>query len=285
MQFRLSAAFQNKLVTMAIQIKNIEQLKLMRRAGLLVGQTLELLRESIKPGMTTDALDAIAAANIKRGGGTSNFLGYHGFPATICVSVNEEIVHGIPGSRIINDGDVVSIDCGAIIEGWHGDAAISIGVGSVNPEDQKLMDVCKESMWRGIAAGKNGAKLSDIGYAIEQYINSQGTYGILQEYGGHGIGTEMHQEPHVLNFGRAGQGPEIVAGLALAIEPMITRGSARTKVLEDDWTVVSTDSSRGAHFEHSYVICPDGKPFVLTAIDGGKSDLEHRDIEISSLLS
>ena len=270
---------------MAIQIKNIEQLKLMRRAGLLVGQTLELLRESIKPGMTTDALDAIAAANIKRGGGTSNFLGYHGFPATICVSVNEEIVHGIPGSRIINDGDVVSIDCGAIIEGWHGDAAISIGVGSVNPEDQKLMDVCKESMWRGIAAGKNGAKLSDIGYAIEQYINSQGTYGILQEYGGHGIGTEMHQEPHVLNFGRAGQGPEIVAGLALAIEPMITRGSARTKVLRDDWTVVSTDSSRGAHFEHSYVICPDGKPFVLTAIDGGKSDLEHRSIEISSLLS
>jgi methionyl aminopeptidase len=269
---------------MAIQIKNIEQLKLMRRAGLLVGQTLELLRESIKPGMTTDALDAIAAANIKRGGGTSNFLGYHGFPATICVSVNEEIVHGIPGSRIINDGDVVSIDCGAIIEGWHGDAAISIGVGSVNPEDQKLMDVCEESMWRGIAAGKNGAKLSDIGYAIEQYINSQGTYGILQEYGGHGIGTEMHQEPHVLNFGRAGQGPEIVAGLALAIEPMITRGSARTKVLKDDWTVISTDSSRGAHFEHSYVICPDGKPFVLTAIDGGQSDLEHLGIEISSLL-
>ena len=233
---------------MAIQIKNIEQLKLMRRAGLLVGQTLELLRESIKPGMTTDALDAIAAANIKRGGGTSNFLGYHGFPATICVSVNEEIVHGIPGSRIINDGDVVSIDCGAIIEGWHGDAATSIGVGSVNPEDQKLMDVCEASMWQGIAAGKQGAKLSDIGYAIEQYVNSQGEYGILQEYGGHGIGTEMHQEPHVLNFGRAGQGPEIVAGLALAIEPMITRGSARTKVLKDDWTVVSTDSSRGAHF-------------------------------------
>jgi methionyl aminopeptidase len=269
---------------MAIQIKNIEQLKLMRRAGLLVGQTLELLRESIKPGMTTDALDAIAAANIKRGGGTPNFLGYHGFPATICVSVNEEIVHGIPGSRIIQDGDVVSIDCGAIIEGWHGDAAISIGVGTVNPEDQKLMDVCEESMWRGIAAGKHRAKLSDIGYAIEQYVNSQGKYGILQEYGGHGIGTEMHQEPHVLNFGRAGQGPEIVAGLALAIEPMITRGSARTKVLKDEWTVVSTDSSRGAHFEHSYVICPDGKPFVLTAIDGGQSDLEHLGIEISSLL-
>jgi methionyl aminopeptidase len=146
------------------------------------------------------------------------------------------------------------------------------------------MDVCEESMWRGIAAGKYGAKLTDISYAIEQYINSQGKYGILQEYGGHGIGTEMHQEPHVLNFGRAGQGPEIVAGLALAIEPMITRGSARTKVLKDDWTVVSSDSSRGSHFENSYVICPDGKPFVLTAIDGGKSDLGRLGIEISDLL-
>lgn len=270
---------------MAIQIKNIEQLQIMRRAGLLVGQTLELLRESIKPGMTTDALDAIAAANIKRGGGTSNFLDYHGFPATICVSVNDEIVHGIPGPRVIKDGDIVSIDCGAIIEGWHGDAAISIGVGTVKPEDQKLMDVCEESMWRGIAAGKHGAKLSDIGYAIEQYVNSQGKYGILQEYGGHGIGTEMHQEPHVLNFGRAGQGPEIVVGLALAIEPMITRGSARTKVLKDDWTVVSADSSRGAHFEHSYVICPDGKPFVLTSLDGGKSCLARLGIEVSHLLT
>ena len=208
---------------MAIQIKDLEQLKVMRRAGLLVGQTLQVLRENIKAGMTTDALDAMAAANIKRGGGTSNFLGYHGFPKTVCVSINDEIVHGIPGPRIINDGDIVSIDCGAIIDGWHGDAAFSIGIGSVDPEDQKLMDVCEESMWVGIAAGKMGAKLSDIGHAIEKYTNSQGSYGILQEYGGHGIGTEMHQEPHVLNFGKAGNGPEITPGLALAIEPIITR--------------------------------------------------------------
>ena len=187
---------------MAIQIKDLEQLKVMRRAGLLVGQTLQLLRENIKAGMTTDALDAIASSNIKRGGGTSNFLGYHGFPATICVSINDEIVHGIPGPRIINDGDIVSIDCGAIIDGWHGDAAFSIVVGAVDPQDQKLMDVCEESMWRGIAAGKLGARLTDISSAIESYIDSQGKYGILQEYGGHGIGTEMHQEPHVLNFGK-----------------------------------------------------------------------------------
>ena len=173
----------------------------MRRAGLLVGETLALLKDSIKVGMRTDALDAIAAANIKRGGGTSNFKGYHGFPATICISINDEIVHGIPGDRVIEDGDVVSIDCGAIIEGWHGDAAFSVGVGNVDPADQKMMDVCEESMWRGIAAGSLGAKLSDIGNAIESYTDAQGKYGILQEYGGHGIGTEMHQAPHVLNFG------------------------------------------------------------------------------------
>jgi len=270
---------------MAIQIKNLDQLKVMRRAGLLVGETLQLLRENIKAGMTTDALDAIASANIKRGGGTSNFLGYHGYPKTICVSINDEIVHGIPGPRVINDGDVVSIDCGAIIEGWHGDAAFSIGIGNIDPADQKLMDVCEESMWVGIAAGKNGGRLSDIGYAIEQYINSQGRYGILQEYGGHGIGTEMHQEPHVLNFGKAGNGPEIIAGMALAIEPMITRGTSKTKVLGDNWTVVSTDQSRGAPFEKTYVICPDGKPFVLTAVDGGKADLARFGVEISDLLA
>lgn len=269
---------------MAIQIKTLEQLKIMRRAGLLVGETLELLKSSIKVGIRTDALDAIAAANIKRGGGTSNFKGYHGYPATICISINDEIVHGIPGDRVIEDGDVVSIDCGAIIDGWHGDAAFSVGVGNVDPADQKMMDICEESMWRGIAAGKNGAKLTDIGHAIEEYINSQGKYGILQEYGGHGIGTEMHQEPHVLNFGRPGNGPEIVAGLALAIEPMITRGSAKTKVLSDDWTVVSQDKSRGAHFENSYVICPDGKPFVLTALDGGAAKLNSFGISISDLL-
>ncbi len=270
---------------MAIQIKDLDQLKIMRRAGLLVGQTLQLLKENIKVGMTTDALDTMAAANIKRGGGSSNFLNYHGYPKTICVSVNEEIVHGIPGPRVLEDGDVVSIDCGAIIDGWHGDAAFSIGLGSVDPADQKMMDVCEESMWRGIAAGSNGAHLSDIGHAIEHYVNSQGSYGILQEYGGHGIGTEMHQEPHVLNFGRAGQGPIIVPGMALAIEPMITRGTAKTSVLSDDWTVVSRDKSRGSHFENSYVICPDGKPFVLTALDGGAERLGALGVEISDLLA
>jgi methionyl aminopeptidase len=269
---------------MAIQYKTLEQLQIMRRAGLLVGQTLQLLRENIKEGMTTDALDAIASANIKRGGGTSNFLGYHGYPKTICISINDEIVHGIPGDRVIQNGDVVSIDAGAIIDGWHGDAAFSIGIGDVDPADQKMMDVCEESMWQGIAAGANGGRLSDIGHAIEKYVNSQGKYGILQEYGGHGIGTEMHQDPHVLNFGRKGFGPKIEPGLVLAIEPMITRGTAKTHVLADDWTVVSNDKSRGSHFENSYAICPDGKPFVLTAIDGGRERLGRLGVEISDLL-
>jgi methionyl aminopeptidase len=269
---------------MAIQIKTFDQIKVMRRAGLVVAEIHKAIREAIKPGMTTSALDTIAEAVIKRNGATSNFKGYHGFPATICVSVNDEIVPGIPGDRVLNDGDVVSGDCGAIVDGWHGDAAFSVGLGAIDPEDQKLMDVCEESMWRGIAAGKNGARLSDIGFAIEQYTNSQGKYGILQEYGGHGIGTEMHQEPHVLNFGKAGNGPEIIPGFVLAIEPMITRGTARTKVLADDWTVVSADKSRGSHFEHTYAILTDGKPFVLTAFDGGKEALGRLGVEISSLL-
>jgi len=269
---------------MAIQIKSLEQLKIMRRAGLVVADIHQNIRDVIKPGMTTSALDAVAAACIKRSGATPNFLNYHGFPATICVSVNDEIVHGIPGDRIINDGDLVSIDCGAIIDGWHGDAAFSIGVGAVDLQDQKMMDVCEESMWRGIAAGKLGAHLTDISAAIESYINSQGKYGILKEYGGHGIGTEMHQEPHVLNFGKSGNGPELISGIALAIEPMITRGTHKTKVLSDDWTVVSQDKSRGAHFEHSYALLPDGKPFVLTAPDGGRARLGTLGIDISELL-
>lgn len=269
---------------MAIQIKTLEQLQVMRRAGLVVAEIHQAIRAAIKPGLTTSALDAVAAACIKRNGATPNFLNYHGFPATICVSLNEEIVHGIPGDRIINDGDLVSVDCGAIIEGWHGDAAFSVGVGVVTPEDQKLMDVCEESMWRGIAAGQLGAHLTDISDAIESYIDSQGKYGILQEYGGHGIGTEMHQEPHVLNFGKPGNGPELIVGMALAIEPMITRGTHKTKVLEDEWTVVSQDSSRGAHFEHSFALLPDGKPFVLTSFDGGRAKLASLGVEVSSLL-
>ena len=263
----------------------MDQLKTMRRAGLLVRGTLDLIKSQIKAGITTSALDAIAEANIKRGGGTSNFKGYHGFPATICVSINDEIVHGIPGERMIMPGDVVSVDCGAIIDGWHGDAAFTVIVDPIDKDQQKMLDVCEESMWVGISAGAAGAKLSDIGHAIESYVNSQGKYGILREYGGHGIGTAMHMEPHILNYGKPGNGPTIEAGMVFAIEPMITMGSERTRVLEDNWTVVTVDKSRGSHFENSYCIAPDGKPFVLTSIDGGKADLARFGIEVSELFS
>lgn len=269
---------------MAIELKNLEQLKSMRKAGLVVADTLKLIKDSAQVGMTTIELDEIAVANLKKHNATPSFLGYHGFPAVICASVNEEVVHGIPNKRKLISGDVLSIDFGAIIDGWHGDAAISFGLGEIEAADQKLMDVCQESMWRGIAAGRAGAKLTDISAAIEGYINSQGKYGILREYGGHGIGSAMHQEPHILNFGPAGNGPELVAGMALAIEPMITRGNERTKVLSDDWTVVAHDSSKGAHFEHTYTIAPDGKPFVLTAVDGGADQLGRLGISISDLL-
>ena len=269
---------------MAIELKTLEQLKSMRKAGLVVADTLKLIKQSAQIGMTTLDLNEIAVTNLAKHGAKSSFLGYHGFPAVICASVNEEVVHGIPNKRKLVSGDVLSGDFGAIIEDGHGDAAISFGLGEIDPADQKLMDVCEESMWRGIAAGKKGGKLTDISAAIEGYINSQGKYGILREYGGHGIGSAMHQEPHILNFGPAGNGPELVVGMALALEPMITRGNERTKVLSDDWTVVSHDSSKGAHFEHTYTIAPDGKAFVLTALDGGKEQLGRLGIEISDLL-
>jgi methionyl aminopeptidase len=269
---------------MAIEIKDLTQLKSMRKAGLVVADTLKIIKANTQAGMTTNDLNQIAIENLAKHNAKSSFLGYHGFPAVICASVNEEIVHGIPNKRKLTSGDLLSIDFGAIVDNWHGDAAISFGIGDIDPADQKLMDVCEESLWRGIAAGQKGAKLTDISFAIESYINSQGRYGILREYGGHGIGGTMHQEPHILNFGAAGMGPELSIGMALAIEPMITRGSEKTKVLGDDWTVVTDDSSNGAHFEHTYTIAPDGKIFVLTAEDGGKQKLGQFGVETSDLL-
>jgi methionyl aminopeptidase len=269
---------------MAIEIKDLTQLKSMRKAGLVVADILKIIKANTQAGMTTNDLNQIAIENLAKHNAKSSFLGYHGFPAVICASVNEEIVHGIPNKRKLASGDVLSIDFGAIVNNWHGDAAISFGIGDIDPADQKLMDVCEESLWRGIAAGQKGAKLTDISFAIENYINSQGKYGILREYGGHGIGSAMHQEPHIFNFGEASMGPELSIGMALAIEPMITRGSEKTKVLGDDWTVVAHDLSNGAHFEHTYTIAPDGKIFVLTAEDGGKQKLGQFGVETSDLL-
>ena len=269
---------------MAIQIKSLGQLQLMRKAGLIVAEALNLMKAAVAPGISPLELDAIAADYLEANNAIPSFLNYHGYPNVVCASVNHEVVHGIPNERLLVTGDIISIDFGAVVNGWHGDSAFSIGVGEIDPADQKLMDTCEESMWRGIAAAKVGGHLTDISHAIESYIQSQGKYGILREYGGHGIGTEMHQEPHILNYGPPGLGPELKVGFALAIEPMITRGTEKMKTLSDDWTVIASDKSNGAHFEHSFALLPDGKPFVLTALDGGASDLGRLGVEISDLL-
>jgi methionyl aminopeptidase len=247
----------------------------MRKAGLLVGVTLELMRGAVKPGVTTAELNAIAEDNIRKHGGVPSFLGYGypPFPATICASVNEEVVHGIPGPRALVEGDVISIDCGAIVRGWHGDAAITVAVGEVSPEVSELMRVTEESLWAGIAAARLSGRVSDISRAVEQTVTSQGDYGILEDYVGHGIGSEMHMAPNVPNVVRRGErGPKLVTGLALAVEPMVTLGSQETDVLDDDWTVVTVDGSMAAHFEHTFTLTPDGA-WVLTALDGGEERL------------
>jgi methionyl aminopeptidase len=263
------------LLDRSLEIKTPEQIGLMRKAGLLVGVTLELLRGAAKPGVTTGELNAIAEDNIRKHGGIPSFLGYGHppFPGTICASVNDEVVHGIPGSRELVEGDVISIDCGAIVDGWHGDAAITVAVGEVAAEVTELMRVTEEALWAGMAAARLSGRVGDISRAVETTVRSQGDYGILEDYVGHGIGTQMHLPPNVPNVVRRGErGPKLVPGLALAVEPMVTLGTQDTDVLEDDWTVVTADGSLAAHFEHTFTLTADGV-WVLTALDGGEERL------------
>ena len=254
----------------AIQMKTAEQIELMRAAGLLVGRTLELLRGAVRPGITTLDLDALAERHIRDNGGVPSFKGYYGFTGTICASVNEEIVHGIPrGDKTLRDGDLISIDCGAIVEGWHGDAAITVPVGEIDARRQRLLEVTEASLWHGLAAGVGGARLTDMSHAIEAYIRSQGPYGIVEGYGGHGIGTEMHMDPLIPNHGEPGRGPVLRPGMCFAVEPMVNLGVKDTVELEDGWTVVTADGRASAHFEHTFAVTPDG-PRVLTALDEGR---------------
>ncbi len=256
-----------------VEIKTPEQVAVMRRAGLVVGRTLELLRHAVQPGMTTRDLDGIAEDAIRTAGATPSFLGYQGFPASICTSVNDEVVHGIPGDRELREGDLVSIDCGAIVDGWHGDAAISVPVGAVGPELVALVDDTEAAMWAGIAAASPGGRVGDISQAVEASLRAcDASYGILEDYTGHGIGSAMHQPPDVPNVGRAGRGVRLVEGMALAVEPMVTLGSHETELLDDDWTVVSADGSWAAHVEHTFALTDRGT-WVLTALDGGEAAL------------
>jgi methionyl aminopeptidase len=252
-----------------IQIKNEEQVELMRGAGLVVGRTLELLRSAVAPGVSTGELDRIAEESIRSAGAVPSFKGYHGYPGSICASVNEQIVHGIPSAaRVLADGDLISVDCGAILDGWHGDAAITIPVGAVSEADLALSAACEEALHAGIAAAQPGARLSDISFAVQSAIaeaakRNEADYGIVAEYGGHGIGTSMHMDPFLPNHGEPGHGPRLRPGMALAIEPMITAGDPETVELEDGWTVVTATGARAVHWEHSVAITEDG-PRVLT---------------------
>ncbi|TIC81881.1 type I methionyl aminopeptidase [Nocardioides sp. GY 10127] len=259
-----------------VEIKTPEQLLLMRRAGLVVGATLQVLAGAVRPGLTTSELDAIAEDSIRSRGAVPSFLGYEGFPGSICTSVNDEVVHGIPGDRVLAAGDLVSIDCGAIVEGFHGDAALSVVVGEPTALDRELLRITEESMWHGLAAARLGGRVTDIGHAVETYVRSQdatGTaLGIVEDYVGHGIGTAMHLPPDVPNYGKPGRGPRLVPGIALAVEPMLTVGDPETDVLEDEWTVVTVDGSRAAHFEHTFAVTEHGS-WVLTALDGGEERL------------
>ena len=258
-----------------------EQLLLMRRAGLLVGQTLDLLRAEIRPGVTTLALDALAEDFIRSHGGVPNFQLVPGYAHTLCTSVNEEVVHGIPSDRrVLREGDLLSVDCGAELEGWNGDAAFTTVVGGRDagrPEDLRLVDLTEEALWAGISALTVGGRLYAVGEAVEESIESASAadgheYGIIEEYVGHGIGRSMHEDPQIPNYGVRDRGPTLRSGFTGAIEPMVTLGSSATHVLDDDWTVVTNDGSRAAHWEHSVAVTDVGLT-VLTAVDGGAARL------------
>lgn len=260
--------------------KSPEQLRLMRAAGLVVAETLELLQERVVPGLTTKELDTLAEEHIRSLGALPSFLGYHGFTGTICASVNEEIVHGIPGTRVLAEGDLLSIDCGAIVDGWHGDAAVSLVVGgreAGREDDRGLIDATEAALYAGIAALSVGRSLYEVGAAVEDSIVEAGNrdgrdYGIVEDYVGHGIGTAMHMDPQVPNYRCREKGPQVAEGTTIAIEPMITLGDQANQVLADDWTVVTLDKSRAAHWEHTVAATSEGL-WILTALDGGESKL------------
>nr|WP_269204747.1 type I methionyl aminopeptidase [Motilibacter deserti] len=253
-------------------MKTPEQIELMRRAGLIVADALAAMRQAVAPGITTKELDALAEEVIRSRGAVPSFLGYHGFPASTCISVNEEVVHGIPGAKQLREGDVVAMDCGAIFEGWHGDSALTVTVGEPTAEQAGLLAACEDAMWAGLAKAVVGGRLGDVSAAVEQTARSRGAYGVVEGYGGHGIGSQMHMDPHVPNVGRAGRGMHLVEGMALAVEPMLNLGTHKVLELEDGWTVVTGDGRSSAHFEHTVALTADG-PWVLTAHDGGRERL------------
>lgn len=248
-----------------IVLKSSHELELMRQAGRIVAQVLERFREVVRPGITTAELEKVASHIIEREGAIPSFKGYRDFPAEICASINEEIVHGIPSpKRVLEEGDIISLDVGAIYKGYHGDAAITLPVGEVGEEAQRLLEVTKGALEAGIAQARSGRRLGDISAAIQRYAEVNG-FNVVREYTGHGIGQEMHEDPQIPNFGQPNRGPRLRPGMTLALEPMVMAGDWHTRVLSDKWTVVTADGSLSAHFEHTLAVT-DGEPEILTRL-------------------
>jgi len=250
---------------MSITLKSPAEIAKMRQAGRVVAEMLEACAVAARPGITTDDLDKVAREVLSRRKAKSNFLNYHGYPAVICTSPNDVIVHGIPGTYRLEDGDIISIDCGAIIDGWHGDAARTIPVGEISEEARKLLLVTEESLWAGIQHVRKEARLSDIGHAVQTVAEGAG-FSVVREYVGHGIGRAMHEEPQVPNYGDPGKGMKLKVGHVLAVEPMVNFGSPETQLNDDGWTVVTADGMLSAHFEHSIAVTENG-PEVLTVLE------------------
>ncbi|NLL29566.1 MAG: type I methionyl aminopeptidase [Clostridiales bacterium] len=248
-----------------IFVKNNKEIDLMRAAGRIVAETLLLIEDKVRPGITTAELDRIAEEFITKHGAKPSFKGLYGFPASLCISVNEQVVHGIPGEYVLKDGDIVSVDCGAFLNGFHGDAARTFAVGNVTKEASKLIKVTKESFFKGIENAKVGNRLTDISHEIQNYVEASG-FSVVREFVGHGIGRSLHEDPDIPNYGRPGKGPKLVEGMALAIEPMVNVGNYKVRTLNDNWTVVTSDGSLSAHYENTIVILPDG-PEILTLIE------------------
>jgi methionyl aminopeptidase len=249
---------------MPIVLKSSREVEVMRRAGAIVATVLGEIEEYLRPGQTTGDVDAIAERTVGKLGAKASFKGLYGFPGSVCISVNEEIVHGIPSdTRVLEEGDIVSLDFGALLDGLHADSAVTLPVGKVSDEAQRLLNCCRTALNRGIAQARAGRRLGDISWAIQSYGESKG-YGIVRQYVGHGVGRQLHEEPQVPNFGPPGRGVPLRAGMTLAIEPMLNAGTERTAVLDDKWTVVTEDRKLSAHFEHTIAIT-EGEPIILTA--------------------
>ena len=247
-----------------ITIKNREQIEKMRKAGKLTAEAIEAVHKAIHPGVTTKELDAIAEDYIRSRGGTPSFKGYGGFPGSICASVNEEVVHGIPSDRKLQEGDIIGIDCGVLLDGWQGDSAATFAVGKISADAQNLIDITRQSFYEGLKMCHPGMRLGDIGHAVQSYAESHGC-GVVRDLCGHGIGREMHEDPEVPNFGKPGHGLRLVKGLVIAVEPMINLGTWRVRTLNDGWTCVTADGSLSGHYEHTIAIT-DGEPELLTLL-------------------